>query len=151
MNPLTWTAPEYMHTEKTADWYWIVGIVAATIAVISVILGNTLFGIFIVVAAFTLSLYASRPPAMQHIVVSDKGVQVNDTLYPYSVLESFWIEEKELHPRIFLKSDHRFAPYVIILLGEVPADEIRHVIGTYLHEVRHSEPFLEKLLVYFGF
>ncbi len=148
---LTWTAPEYMHTHKSADWYWIVGIISATLAVLAIVLGNTLFGILILVSAFTLSLYASRPPKMQEIKVSDKGVQVNNVFYPYSILESFWIEEKELHPRILLKPEHRFAPYIIILLGEVPAEEIRELLDQHLHEVKHSEPFLEKLLIWFGF
>ena len=148
---LTWTAPEHMYTEKTADWYWIVGIVSATLAVISIFLGNILFGILILVSAFTLALHASHPPRMVDVRVSEKGVQVGDTLYPYSSLESFWIEEKELHPRILLKSESKFAPYIIILLGDVPAEEIRETLDTYLHEIRHSEPFLEKLLIWFGF
>ena len=149
--PLTWTAPEYMHTEKTPDWYWIVGIISVTLTVLCIILGNALFGIFILVATFTLCIYASRPPLLQNIKISDKGVQVNNTLYPYSVLESFWIEEKELHPRILLKSIHRFSPYVIILLGDAPAEDIRQLLDLYLHEVKHSEPFLEKLLIWLGF
>ena len=151
MNSITWTAPEYMHTHKSADWYWIVGIISVTLAVISILLGDILFGIFILVGAFTLSLYASRPPKLVEVKVSDKGVQIDAILYPYSTLESFWIEEKELHPRILLKSERRLAPYIIVLLGEVHPDDIREVLGTYLHEVHHSEPFLEKLLIWLGF
>ena len=148
---LTWTAPEYMHTHKTADWYWIVGIVALTLAVISTLFGDMLFGIFIVVGAFTLALYASLPPQFQQIKISEKGVQIQDTFYSYNVLESFWIEEKELHPRILFKSERHIAPYIIVLLGEVPAEEIRDVLSQHLHEVKHSEPFLEKLLIWLGF
>lgn len=150
-NNVSWTAPEYMHTHKSADWYWIVGIISVTLAILAIVLGNTLFGILILVSAFTLSLYASRPPHMQEIRVTDKGVQIDKVLYPYSILESYWIEENELHPRILLKSEHKLAPYVIILLGEVPSHEIHEVLSQYLHEVKHSEPFLEKLLIWFGF
>jgi hypothetical protein len=89
---LSWTAPEYMHTEKSADWYWIVGIISATLAVIAIIFGNALFGVLILVSAFTLSMYASRPPHTLNITVSDKGVQVDNIFYPYNTLESFWIE-----------------------------------------------------------
>jgi hypothetical protein len=148
---ISWTAPEYMHTEKTADWYWIVGIVSVTLSVISIVFGNILFGLFIIVATGTLTLYASRPPELHEIRISDKGVQVDKVLYPYHSIESFWIEEKELHPRILLKSEKKIAPYIVILLGEVPAEEIRDALNTHLHEVKHSEPFLEKLLIWFGF
>ncbi len=148
---ITWTAPQYMHTEKTTDWYWIVGIISVTLSIISIVLGNVLFGILILVGTFTLSLYASRPPEMHEIKISDKGVQVDKILYPYNSLESFWIEEYELHPRILLKSEKKLMPYIVILLGDVPAEDIRTALSVYLHEIKHSEPFLEKLLILFGF
>ena len=148
---ISWTAPQYMHTEKTNDWYWIVGIIATTLALISIILGDTLFGIFIVVATFTLCLYASHPPELHTVKITDKGVQVDTTLYPYTSLESFWIEEKELHPRILLKSEKKLSPYIVLLLGDVPAEEIREAFSQHLNEKKHSEPFLEKLLILFGF
>jgi hypothetical protein len=148
---LEWTAPEHMYTQKTTDWYWIVAIVSATLTLLSILLGNTLFGILILVSSFTLALHASHPPKIIDIKVTDKGVQAGSTLYPYGSLESFWIEEKELHPRILLKSESKLAPYIVILLGDVPAEDIRQVLDTYLHEIKHSEPFLEKLLIWFGF
>jgi hypothetical protein len=44
-------------------------------------------------------------------------------------------------------------PYLVILIDEevVHPDEIRAFLLNHLHEEEHSEPFLEKLLVYLGF
>ena len=152
LDTLRWDSPEYMHTYKSADWYWIVGIVTFTLAIISVIFGNPVFGIFIIVAAFTLCIAASRPPQIVSTEVSDKGIKVKNLFYSWSTLESFWIEEYELHPRLLIKSEKRWAPYLIVLLSdEVSPEDLREKLATHLPEVRHSEPFLEKLLIWAGF
>jgi len=149
---ISWTAPEYMHTHKSSDWYWIVGIIAVTILVISILLGDTLFGVFVVFAAFVLSMYASRPPQIVTVTLTHKGIKIKDLFYPYHSLDSFWVEEYELHPRLLLKSEKRWSPYIIVLLGaEVTADEVQETLRHYLPEEKHSEPFLEKLLIRLGF
>lgn len=140
-----------MHTEKSADWYWIVGIVSVTLAVISVLLGNTLFAILIIVGVFTLTLYSTKKPHMVSIELLPSGIKINDLVYLYTSLESFWIEEHELSPRILLKTTKKIAPYVTILLGDANPHEVRDELLVHLPEIKHSEPFLEKLLIYFGF
>jgi len=32
---ITWSAPEYHYYEKTADWYWALGIIAAALLVVA--------------------------------------------------------------------------------------------------------------------
>ncbi|MEY4602680.1 MAG: hypothetical protein RL292_621 [Candidatus Parcubacteria bacterium] len=148
---ISWKAPEHMHTEKTADWYWIVGIVSVTLAVISILLGNTLFAILILVGVFTLTLYSTKKPQLVHVELLATGIKIHDLVYLYTNLESFWIEEHELAPRILLKTTKKIAPYVTVLLGDANPDEVRDELLVHLPEIKHSEPFLEKLLIYFGF
>lgn len=148
---ISWKAPEHMHTEKNADWYWIVGIVSVTLAVISVLLGNTLFAILILVGVFTLTLYSTKKPQFVQIELLPAGIKIHDLVYLYTNLESFWIEEHELAPRILLKTTKKIAPYVTVLLGDANPDEVRDELLLHLPEIKHSEPFLEKLLIYFGF
>lgn len=148
---ISWKAPEHMHTEKSADWYWMVGIVSVTMAVISLLLGNVLFSILILVAVFTLTLYSIKKPHIIHIELLPAGIKIHDLLYLYTNLESFWIEERELAPRILLKTTKKIAPYVTVLLGDANPDEVRDELLVHLPEIKHSEPFLEKLLIYFGF
>lgn len=148
---ISWKAPEHIHTHKTADWYWIVGIVSITLAAISVLLGNTLFAILIIVGACTLTLYSTKEPHIIRIELLQNGIKIQDVLYVYTNLESFWIEEKELVPRILIKTTKKIAPYVSILLADANPDEVRDELLLHLPEIKHSEPFLEKLLIYFGF
>ncbi|MSU45121.1 MAG: hypothetical protein EXS47_00590 [Candidatus Zambryskibacteria bacterium] len=151
MEKLSWETIEYLHTEKTSDWYWIVGIITISIALISIILNNVIFALLIIVASFTLSLFASRRPEKIKIEISNSGVQVGKTKYSYHELESFWVETREVHHRVLLKSKAILKPYVVIFIEDIDPEELRTLLAQYLQEEEHSEPLLEKLLLYFGF
>ncbi|HEY4508803.1 MAG TPA: hypothetical protein VJC13_00785 [Candidatus Paceibacterota bacterium] len=148
---ISWKTIEYLHQEKTSDWYWIVGIVTVSIALVSVILNNLIFAILILVASFTLSLFASRRPEIIQIDIDDKGVTIGKNHYKYADLESFWIETREHIPKVLLKSKKTFMPFIVIFIEDIGPDEIHEVLSQHLPEEEHTEPFLEKLLLYFGF
>lgn len=153
MEKLSWNTIEYLHQEKTTDWYWIVGIVTISIAIISIILNNIIFAILILVSSFTLMLFASRPPSEVEVDIDDLGIRVGNTIYPYKHLESFWVETRENNDRILLKSKKLFMPLIIIFIEEnqVRPGDVRGILLKHLPEEEHAEPFLEKLLVYLGF
>ncbi|KND46706.1 MAG: hypothetical protein AB201_02595 [Parcubacteria bacterium C7867-006] len=153
MDKLSWNTIEYLHQEKTADWYWIVSIVSVSIAIISIIMNNVIFAILVIVSSFTLMLFASKKPSEVEVDIDDMGIRVGNILYPYRNLDSFWVETREFNDRILLKSKKIFMPLIIIFIEEAqvrPAD-VRALLIKHLPEEEHSEPFLEKLLVYLGF
>lgn len=151
MDKISWESVEYIHTEKTNDWYWIVGIVTLSIAVISIILNNVIFAILIIISSFTLSLFASRKPDMVPVHIDNLGVTFGKTHYPYLNLESFWIETRDNFPRLLVKSKKILMPYIVIHIHIDDAGEIRTILGQHLREEEHTEPLLEKILIYLGF
>ena len=151
MEKISWHTIEYLHREKTTDWYWIVGIITVSIALISIILTNIIFAILIFVSSFTLSLFASKKPEVILVEINTSGVSFGKTHYPYKNLDSFWIETREIHPKIILKSKKVFMPFIVIFIEEVEEERVREVLLQHLPEEEHHEPLLEKLLIYFGF
>ena len=151
MEKISWQAPEYFHTEKTSDWYWIVAIITISIALISVILNNIIFAILIIVSSFTLSLFASKRPQIVEIQIDNSGIVVDKTRYPFTHLESFWIETREMHPKILIKSEKIFMPFIVIFIEGIEIEKVHEMLSRHLPEEEHTEPFLEKLLIYFGF
>ncbi len=151
METLSWQTHEYIHTEKNTDWYWIVGAVTLSIALIAIILNNLIFGLLVVVSASVLTLYATRKPQIIDIKLTRLGVQINKTYYPYTNLQSFWVETQDQYPRVFFKSEKKLSPYIVVLMGNGNAEHIHLFLSDHLPEVQHTEPLLEKLLIYFGF
>lgn len=152
MENISWHAPEYIHTHKTSDWYWIVGIVTLTIALVAIILNNLIFAILIIVSAALLTLYASRPPHIQEIVLEKNGIHVGPTFYSYSSdLDSFWVETREFHPKIILKSKKKLMFFIGVLIVDTDPELVEDYLSQHLPKVEHREPLFEKLLFYFGF
>jgi hypothetical protein len=146
-----WSAPEHYHYEKSSDWYWAVGIITATAAVLAFIFGQIIFGIFIIVAAVTLCLHAATNPRLVRYEINDRGIVVNNVLYPFLSLESFWIDTLHPEPKILIKSQKMFMPIISVPIEEVDPEDVRTILLHYIAETEHIEPFTQKLLEVLGF
>jgi hypothetical protein len=115
MKPVSWQTPEYVHRQKSSDWYWVVGIVAGGIAITSIIFGNIIFALLVAVGAFVLCLFASRPPEIITVGINDKGINVADAFYPFRSIKSFSIDESHHDGvRLIIRSDRPLLPYVTV-------------------------------------
>jgi len=149
---MEWDAHEYEHKERASDWFWAVGIISVSVAVAAVIFGNIIFGILVLLAAFTLSIFASRPPTTLHMVVDEKGITRGKVRYPFSTLKSFWIDTDHPHKKIILQSEKMFMPLIIVPLSEeVDIEQLHENLSLFLAEEFHSLPFIERILEYLGF
>lgn len=148
---ISWNVLEYQYKEKHGDWY-----VAFTIAIVSAsaasfLLGNILFGIFIIIAAFTLMMHSVKKPEIIHVEINNNGVIVSRNLYSYNDLKSFWVEDDTDNPKIILQLDKLLTPFVVIPLGEMPSFEVQDFLSEHLEEIEHREPITHKMMDYLGF
>lgn len=152
LQSVTWEAPEHYHNDKKADWYWALGILTVTAAFAAIFLDNPLFGILIIVGGAVMALLASREPAIIPFAVTTRGIRVNNTLYPYSTLDSYCIDtENTIDPLLIVKSEQFFMPLIIIPLPEEYIDEVESIIEPRLSQEHLEEPFANKLLEFLGF
>lgn len=149
---ISWEAPEHTHIEKTPDWYWMLGIIAFASAVASIIFDNALFGIVIILGALTMVLVSKREPRVIQFEVGARGVRIEDVLYPYATLESYFLDENNVvNPQLILKSKKLL---MMLLIIPIPVEHISHIesiVNARLPEEHLEEPFAHKLLEYFGF
>jgi hypothetical protein len=148
---LTWEALEYEHTPRSSDWFWGLGIIAVGGIILSIIFSNLLFGLVIAVGAVALGLHALRFPKTVRCEITDRGIALDTTLFPYSTLQSFWIQEHVLPNRLMLTSRKVAMPHIIILLDAVSADDVRDILSQYVHEEEVHETFSDRILELLGF
>jgi hypothetical protein len=148
---ISWNAPEHFYVEKSPDWYWAVGIITLAISAVTIIFGNIITGIFVLVAAVALVIHASQPPKIIYHEINDRGLIVHDRFYPFLTLESFWIPHDELPPKIILKSRKLLMPYIVLFIDELDPEDVREVMLRYIAETEHREHFLHKVLERLGF
>ena len=153
MEPIiSWDTLERHHTEKSSDWYWAVGIVSFTAAALAFMFGQVIFGILIVVSAVALTLHASVAPREMHVEINDRGIIIDNTLYPFLHLESFWIDPDYYPSKIILKSQKTFMPFMHIHIhNDIDPEEVRRILLTYIAETEHEEPLTVKLMERLGF
>lgn len=151
MNKIEWHAPEYIHTEKNVDWYWIVGIVTVTIMLVSIILNNIIFAVLIFVSGLALSLTAGRKPRDVFVSIDDFGIKIGNVNHSYKNIQSFFIETRDRYPRILIRTDKPLSPLIKILIDIGMADEIENKLSAHIEKEDLSESIFEKLLIFAGF
>lgn len=148
---IQWKDYEYNHREKSSDWFWAVGIIAFSAVITAVIFNNIIFAIFIVLSAFTLSLYAARKPSLINMELNPKGIIVGKHIYFYSTIEKFCVTEKRGGAIIILKSKKPILPYVTILARETDPKKIRGYLSRHIDEEEMTEPLAQSIMEYLGF
>ena len=148
---ISWQGYEYTYHEKSSDWFWALGIVALSSAVTAIIFKNILFALLILIGAFAVALFAAKAPHLIHFEINRRGVAIDNVLYPFNTLESFWIDEDvHGHLSLILKSERVIMPYIIIPLHD-ETNEIRNILLGKLKEEELHEPISHKIFEFFGF
>lgn len=148
---IIWTTNAYEQTNKAADWYWAVSIITISLAAAAFILQNVLFGVLIVISGILLMVYSVKKPETLECELNQTGLRVNEKLYPYPTLKSFWISHESAPEKLILQSKKAVMPYIIIPLNNVDPVEVREVLLDVLPEEEHHEPLSEKVMNYLGF
>jgi hypothetical protein len=148
---LSWDAYEYHHIDRTSDWFWSLGIIAISVAILAILFGNILFGIFIILGAIAAGMYAARPPYLTRIELNHDGVKIDDLLYKYRNINSFYIDEfHHHHPRIVFTLKKLFTPHIIILIDHQSSDDIRDYLLDYIPEIHHEDSVIHTLFEKLG-
>lgn len=153
-HPFIWEAHEYFFQEKTSDWYWAVGIVTLCVAVLSIIFGNVLFGLIVLIGGFILSIFAARKPTLLRFELNKSGLLINKRLFPFSSLESFFVEDNRHHDmqsKLLIKSQRIIVPLIVIPLEGIDPEDVRDFLLDHLLEEHHTESLGQKLMEGLGF
>jgi hypothetical protein len=150
---ISWQAHEHAHNERTIDWFWIVGIVAFGGIVLSIFFKNYLFAIVILLFTVVSFLIANKPPRLLVFEISRKGLRAGNVLYPYSSLESFWVEDTEYHDKILFSTKKPMSPLVIIPFDstQINPELIRDYLLDYIDEEELEEPLHQIIMEWLGF
>ena len=127
-----WESPEHHYIEgRGNDRYWILGIVAISIFVVAILLKNILFGILILLAASVVFLLSAKEVRIIPFAVTTRGIRIDDKLFPYGTLESFYIDEDNPQgPQLLVKAKRYFMPLMIIPIPDDGILEIEEIIET---------------------
>ena len=131
-----WDAIEFNHQPKSTDWYWALAIVIIAGCVLSIIGGNYLLAVLLFMGGILIGISAGHAHPPVHIGISEQGISMNNQLYPYETIQSFWMyRDHRKANRIIITTERAVMPLRSVTLpADVDATEIRTFLLNFIPE-----------------
>lgn len=144
-----WEGHEYSFEEKSADWYWALGIITFAAVIACILFSNVILALVVLAASGTLALQAAKHPREHYFAITERGVIIDRSLYPYEDMLSFSVLEyvdESVPPSLSIKTKNFLASHLLIpIVGHNPV-EIYEFFLAHIPEGRHDESFFDRLI-----
>jgi hypothetical protein len=144
-----WQGKEYEYDEKTADWYWALGILATAAVLACILLGDFLLAVLIIVATVTIALQSAKRSVIHRFALLDSELMINNESYPYANMHSFSILEyidETLPPSLSIKTSSLLTPHLVIPLIGVDPVAVHEFLSQHIEHIYHHETFLDRVV-----
>lgn len=149
---ISWKAPEFEFYEKTTLWYIIMSIAGIAFLGFAIFNKNYIMAITFVMAFTVIFLFANKKPRILRFSITPRGVKIQNRIYNFDHLESFWIFYDPPEVKILsLKSNKALMPHIHIHLGNANPLEIRKILLEYIEEKEQTESFIDAMARRIGF
>lgn len=152
IQPVSWTASEFIYNHKTTGWY-------AALCVVTILVGAGIYFVtrdyittgMIAVAGVLFGVIASRKPRELEYQIDDAGIHIGEKLYPFSGFKSFSLMQEGGIESIWLMPLKRFMPSISLYFAPEDKDKIVDSLsGALPVQPRQLDP-LDKLIHKIGF
>jgi len=149
---ITWQAYEYEQHGRHPHWFKVLWIFAVALIAVAVIIKSYLLGVFILLAAGLMHIFALKEPHLFTFVLDSTNLQIDQKVYALKDFESFCIFEKENGPMLSLKlKSKKLLSHLHIFLNNVELDEIKKLLTETIEEQEHEESLIDILAQKLGF
>jgi hypothetical protein len=90
------------------------------------------FGVGLILIIAFLIFFLPRQAKEQSFAILKRGVRIENEIFPWENLESFWIFEEP--PELYLKNKKNFPSYITLSLNERDVDRVKKILLNYLPE-----------------
>lgn len=143
-----WELQEYEQPERSARWYWIMGLVGAALFVYAVVSADYLFGLFVALLAIIIFLRTTQAPAAVPFAITTTGVVLGKKYFRFSELSKFWIiYNPPVTKNLYFSTQSWMKHRLIVPLYDFDPMPVREFLGQYLVEdlEQEEEPFVDQM------
>lgn len=147
VQPVSWTASEYIAHQKGFGWFLLVLLVVIGLAGIVYLVTDELVSpVVILIIGIAFTAFAGRPPQTLEYSIDGTGIHISTRSYTYSRFRSFAILEDEPTPTIMLIPLRRFDLPINLHFDEADAEKIVNILGNYLPGEERNAPPVDRLM-----
>lgn len=144
-----WHAKGYASDEKSADWYWALGIVGIALIIVCVLFNNALLALVVLAAGIAIALQAAKRPRIHRFAIIDTGILIDNHLYKYDDMLHFSVLEyldETVPPALSIKTRHFLAPHLLIPIVDHDPIAIYEYMSLHLTEGKHDESAMDRIV-----
>ncbi|HEY4474859.1 MAG TPA: hypothetical protein VJC06_02975 [Candidatus Paceibacterota bacterium] len=144
LNRFEWEAPSFYYNPHKK--YLALVVIALLSGAGALIFYNRdiLMAIFLILSSFVIILYANKQPSVLRVVINNSGVIIDDTIYYYRNLKSFWIDyEPRGIKELSLESKKWYMPYIKIYIEKQNPLDIRSLMINFVPEKEHEKSLVD--------
>jgi hypothetical protein len=130
-----WQIDEYPRYHRGPFWYIFMIGGGIALVIYSLVTANFLFALIIIMFAMIMYLTSLSPSRKIDFAITDAGIVVGETLYPYRDIRRFWfIYEPPEVKSIYFEFKNALRPRMNVDLGTMNPNVIRDAIGRFVKE-----------------
>ena len=148
MQPISWTASEYISHQKDAGWYLILAGATAVVCALTYWIshGDLISIISIAVVGGLFGFLAGKSPRSLQYAVDSQGITVGQKSYPYSQFKSFAVIHEGPLTSINLWPLQRFMPELSIYCPPDQEEKILDFLSEHLPNDQRAEHAIDRLM-----
>lgn len=148
IEPVNWTALEFIHHDKDAGWYLgLAGFtVVASILIYFLSSHDTVATFIVVIVAAAFGFSASRKPRELTYSIDSSGIHIGSKLYPYDGFKSFSVVDDDADQSVWLMPLKRFMPIIPIYFHQEDERKIVGTLANILPFENHEPGVVDKLM-----
>ena len=146
-----WEAPEFASYSKSSSWFLLIVLIGVALIVIFAWQKNwTAVGV-VAAAALALIIQAKTKPKMLKCSLYRNGAVIDERVYPFETLKSFWIVYGE-HTYVRIAQAKRLSSNVNLPIAEEDPEQIRLFLAKFLpEEEQNGEDISDTIQRWFRF
>lgn len=147
IEPVSWTASEFVHHEKTAGWYMaLTGATIALAGAVYLFTREVISAVVVIFGALTLGFYGARKPRQVEYQLDASGLTIGAKHFRYGEFKSFSVASEGAFSSIVFMPMKRFAPPTSIYLAPDDEEKIIRILTTTLPFEEHKKDAVDKLM-----
>lgn len=145
--PISWQGSEYIHNQKTTNWFILLFIIAAAISGAVFLITRDFITVgMILFCAFIFGIFSRREPGQIQYAVSDDGITIGNKSFSYKQFKSFVVSQEGAIENIVLRPAKRFETLRTIYCSPEQIEDIVEVISSHIPLDEHSPDAVDKLM-----
>lgn len=128
-----WDFPEYTRHERSLTWYIVAGIVVLGFLLYAFFTANILFVVLTIMVVVILLFVQQREPRTMHIKITDEGLVIENRLFAYDEIRSFWVVYELPDIRnVYFEFKSVVIPRLVVPYGDLDPNRLRAFLQQYI-------------------